>query len=262
MSVTCFIFSFWVWYWEWLKVGRWEWWHFPYVLRFCFDETFLSMKYWCSNLEVSEAVVLKFIYEQPLTYIYIYTTVYWKQQNQRPIYQETDYWVSKTGVEILSSLKGFELKFTQPLPKIRTNNDPKTKTLISIEHREPIQFFFGLIKPKNIENKQKQRDPFTKKPRNTVWIRMAAHSCLITMKFLGGALITVAMAALKAREEESDALDANMWPLFMPSDELLHSLHFFLVLSSTLSWTTRTEIRETMKTRNKNRGTKKKKEFG
>lgn len=58
-----------------------------------------------------------------------------------------------------------------------------------------------------IEINKQQRNPFTKKPRKAVWIRIAAHSCLTALKSLGGARTTVATAAVKASvltDEESD----------------------------------------------------------
>lgn len=87
--------------------------------------------------------------------------------------------------------------------------------------------------------KQKEKkNPITNNPRKAVWIRIAAHSCLINLKSLGRARTTVAIAAPKASSESDDS-DAAKWLLFdedpYPSDELLHSLHFFLVLSFTFS---------------------------
>ena len=39
---------------------------------------------------------------------------------------------------------------------------------------------------------------YTKKARKAVWILIAAHSCLTSLKSLGGARTTVATAAVKA----------------------------------------------------------------
>lgn len=66
---------------------------------------------------------------------------------------------------------------------------------------------------------------------------MAAHSCLTTLKSLGGARTTVAMAAVNASATrgESEPSEAALWlPLNpfhadpMSPEELLHSLHFLL----------------------------------
>lgn len=66
---------------------------------------------------------------------------------------------------------------------------------------------------------------------------MAAHSFLTTLKSLGGARTTVAMAAVKASATrgESEPSEAALWlPLNpfhadpMSPEELLHSLHFLL----------------------------------
>lgn len=54
-------------------------------------------------------------------------------------------------------------------------------------------------KAKEITRKSRVRSS-TKKPRKAVCILMAAHSCLTTLKSLGGARTTVAIAALKASE--------------------------------------------------------------
>lgn len=85
---------------------------------------------------------------------------------------------------------------------------------------------------------QKQRNPFTKKPRKAVWIRIAAHSSLTALKSLGGARSTVATAAEKASATggESEHSEAALWFPLRPfhedtksPEELLHSFHFLLL---------------------------------
>lgn len=61
---------------------------------------------------------------------------------------------------------------------------------------------------------KRKKTPVTKKARKAVCIRIAAHSCLTTMKSFGGARTTAATAALKASatEEQSDPSDAALRP--------------------------------------------------
>lgn len=84
----------------------------------------------------------------------------------------------------------------------------------------------------------KSRDPFTKKPRKAVCIRMAAHSCLTALKSLGGARTRVATAATKesATGGDSEHSEAALWFPLKPfhedpksPEELLHSFHFLLL---------------------------------
>lgn len=84
----------------------------------------------------------------------------------------------------------------------------------------------------------KREFKFTKKPRKAVWMRMAAHSCLTTLKSLGGARTTAAIAAVKASvlDEESDPSESALkFPLNpfheLPKspEELLNNLHFLLL---------------------------------
>jgi hypothetical protein len=101
-------------------------------------------------------------------------------------------------------------------------------------------FFYFLSfsqEPKGEKDDENQRDPFTKKPRKAVWIRIAAHSCLTALKPLGGARSTVATAAVKASATvgDSDPSEAALWLPLKPfhedpksPEELLHSLHFLL----------------------------------
>ena len=78
---------------------------------------------------------------------------------------------------------------------------------------------------------------------------MAAHSCLTTLKSLGRARTTVAMAAVKelAKRGESEPSEAALWLPLKPfhadpisPEELLHSLHF-LLFPNTFSYTHNTE---------------------
>lgn len=116
------------------------------------------------------------------------------------------------------------------------------------------------------KNREVEGTHFTNKPRKAVWIRIAAHSCLTIMKSLGGALATVAMAAVKASSatrEESDDSDEATWTLFeplidvcrYPSDGLLHSLHFFLfpLLSLCFSHKKKRETHKKKKTKQNKR---------
>lgn len=85
--------------------------------------------------------------------------------------------------------------------------------------------------------KRKKEAIFTKKPLKAVWIRIAAHSCLTTLKSLGGARTTVATAALYASVPlgESEPSEAALWFPLKPfhedpksPEEFLHSFHFLL----------------------------------
>lgn len=110
-----------------------------------------------------------------------------------------------------------------------------------------------LFVPKTDRNRkmEKSLNRLTKNPRNAVWILMAAHSCLTTLKSLGGALTTVATAALKASlftdeesEEPSDPpflLNPFHEDTLLSPDELLHSLHF-LFLPPTFSFKRKASI--------------------
>lgn len=68
---------------------------------------------------------------------------------------------------------------------------------------------------------------------------MAAHSCRTTLKSLGGARTSAAIAAVKelVLGEESEHSDAALWFPLKPfhedpisPEELLHSFHFLLLL--------------------------------
>lgn len=99
-------------------------------------------------------------------------------------------------------------------------------------------FFYFLRNQRETKEDEKQRGPFTKKPRKAVWIRIAAHSFRTALKFLGGARSTVATAAVKASATggDSDPSEAALWLPLKPfhedpksPEEVLHSLHFLLL---------------------------------
>ena len=115
-----------------------------------------------------------------------------------------------------------------------------------------------------------RRNAGTKKPRNAVWMRMAAHSWRTAMKSLAGARVTVATAAVNgsagaatedASSEASDAAERWLPPLeprqmepWSP-EEVRHSFHLrplprnppWTDGSCSLSWTGAAKVAYLMK---------------
>lgn len=113
---------------------------------------------------------------------------------------------------------------------VTSKKNPKiNQSLFQFQARSwTVQNEMQIDRPRFQEN---HGNPVTKKARNMVWIRIAAHSRLTTTKSLGWARTTVATAAENALstpdEEESEASDiAPKRAPFEPPEALLHSFHF------------------------------------
>jgi hypothetical protein len=79
--------------------------------------------------------------------------------------------------------------------------------------------------PHKVAETERETADVTKKARKAVWMRTAAHSCLMRRKSLGGARSTAATTELN---ESDDACDASVPPSPVPArddadDELRHS---------------------------------------